>query len=197
MHDHAMMIGPPLQQRLACLGDASRYRMVVALASGERCVSELAAAVGLSQSCTTRHLQALQAAGLVHRIRYGKRVMVGLCRDEPELGQLLDWVLSRARDGRSGGGDGRNGRRGKMRAKRSQVREPTRLVRRSAAVRPPTDELDGSAPSSVGADGAAATVTDHVRPPTADPPPARPHPTDPSPDRVAEPLRHRVGTDTA
>ena len=97
MHGHAMKIGSSTQRRLACLGDASRYRLVMALASGARCVSDLAEAVGLSQSCTTRHLQALQAAGLVRRVRDGKRVMVRLERDEPEVGAMLDWVLERVR----------------------------------------------------------------------------------------------------
>jgi len=107
MHDRAMDQGPPAQQRLACIGDASRFRLVVALAAGERCVTELAAAVGLSQSCTTRHLQTLHAAGLVHRNRYGKRVMVGLRRDEPELRPLFEYVLALAKRSRSASGAGR------------------------------------------------------------------------------------------
>jgi DNA-binding transcriptional ArsR family regulator len=90
------------QRRLACLGDASRYRLVTALASGPRCVSDLAEAVGLSQSCTTRHLQALQAAGLVGRTRDGKRVMVRLNRDEPGAGPMLDWVLEQLKSGAAG-----------------------------------------------------------------------------------------------
>ena len=92
-----MKIGSSTQRRLACIGDASRYRLVMSLASGPRCVSDLAEAVGLSQSCTTRHLQALQAAGLVRRVRDGKRVMVQLNRDEPEAGPILEWVLERIR----------------------------------------------------------------------------------------------------
>jgi hypothetical protein len=46
-------------------------------------VSQLARAVRLSQSCTTRHLQALEAAGLVKGWRDGKRVVFRLePRDE-------------------------------------------------------------------------------------------------------------------
>ena len=61
--------------RLACLADASRFRIVLSLLEAERCVSDLASRVGLSQSCTTRHLQALQAVGLVRGARDGKRVV--------------------------------------------------------------------------------------------------------------------------
>jgi DNA-binding transcriptional ArsR family regulator len=92
-----MKIDTATQRRLACLGDASRYRLVMALASGPRCVTDLAEAVGLSQSCTTRHLQVLQGVGLVRRIRDGKRVMVRLNRDEPEAGRMIGWVLERVR----------------------------------------------------------------------------------------------------
>ena len=45
------------------------------LSGVDRSVSQLAGAVRLSQSCTTRHLQALQRAGLVKRVRDGKRVL--------------------------------------------------------------------------------------------------------------------------
>jgi DNA-binding transcriptional ArsR family regulator len=80
------------RELLACMGNASRFRLVQALADGSRCVSELAREVGLSQSCTTRHLQALERGGLVARARDGKRVMVRLSGDEPAL-SLLAWAL--------------------------------------------------------------------------------------------------------
>jgi DNA-binding transcriptional ArsR family regulator len=78
---------------LACLGDPSRFRLVVALRSGERCVSELALSVGLSQSCTTRHLQALQREGLVSGARSGKRVVFSLRMEEPGVEMLIAWAL--------------------------------------------------------------------------------------------------------
>lgn len=49
---------------------------------GERCVTELATLVGLSQSCTTRHLQALAREGLIRSRRDGKRVLCRLAPDE-------------------------------------------------------------------------------------------------------------------
>jgi DNA-binding transcriptional ArsR family regulator len=91
---------------LACLGVASRFRLVRALAGADRCVGELAAAVGLSQSCTTRHLQALERLGLVKGRREGRRVRFRLSVEAPGLGGLLGLALSEdGRGGRVAGGD--------------------------------------------------------------------------------------------
>jgi DNA-binding transcriptional ArsR family regulator len=81
-----------VRRLMSCLGDPSRFRIVRALLERERCVTELAAAVGLSQSCTTRHLQALQREGLARGRRDGKRVMFRLCSDEPRVSALLRWA---------------------------------------------------------------------------------------------------------
>ncbi len=81
---------------LACLGVASRFRLVRVLALADRCVGELAEAVGLSQSCTTRHLQALERAGLVKGHREGRRVRFRLRAEAPGLSELLGWALSGA-----------------------------------------------------------------------------------------------------
>jgi len=78
---------------MACLGDVSRFRVVVELlASDDRCVSDVARAVGLSQSCTTRHLQVLEREGLVKGIRSGKRVLYRVSGD-PKVAALLDWAI--------------------------------------------------------------------------------------------------------
>ena len=84
------------QRVLACLGHASRFRLVERLSSGTCCVTELAVAVGLSQSCTTRHLQALQRAGIVRGARDGKRVLYGLEIEAPRLKALIEWALHAA-----------------------------------------------------------------------------------------------------
>jgi DNA-binding transcriptional ArsR family regulator len=98
MHDSAMndsdLDGTHAQPVLACLGVASRFRLVMALAVADRCVGELARVVGLSQSCTTRHLQALERVGLVKGSREGRRVRFRLRAEAPGLSELLDWVLS-------------------------------------------------------------------------------------------------------
>jgi len=78
---------------MACLGDVSRFRVVMELLAGEgRCVSDVARAVGLSQSCTTRHLQVLEREGLVKGIRSGKRVLYRVSGD-PKVAALLDWAI--------------------------------------------------------------------------------------------------------
>lgn len=73
------------RQRLACLTEPSRFRIALTLIRGESCVSSIALEVGLSQSCTTRHLQALEREGLVARERAGKRVLYRLRFDRPEI----------------------------------------------------------------------------------------------------------------
>jgi DNA-binding transcriptional ArsR family regulator len=77
---------------LACLGDPSRFRIVLSLLESDRCVTELAGEVGLSQSCTTRHLQFLEREGIVRGDRQGKRVMFRLRSDRPRVLDLLAWV---------------------------------------------------------------------------------------------------------
>jgi DNA-binding transcriptional ArsR family regulator len=65
-----------LQAVLAVLAAPRRFDLLLLMLAGaNRSVSQLAEAVGLSQSCTTRHLQALARAGLVAGARDGKRVV--------------------------------------------------------------------------------------------------------------------------
>ena len=77
MHGHAMDLDPVhVHEALAALAAPSRFELLVLMLPGvDRSVSQLAQAVGLSQSCTTRHLQALSRAGLVKGVRDGKRVV--------------------------------------------------------------------------------------------------------------------------
>jgi DNA-binding transcriptional ArsR family regulator len=88
-----MIEGDPRTRRiLACLGDPSRFKLVASLQGGTRCVTDLATAIGLSQSCTTRHLQALRREGLVSASRDGKRVLFRLRLDEPGIAELIAWA---------------------------------------------------------------------------------------------------------
>ncbi|MCC6649933.1 MAG: helix-turn-helix transcriptional regulator [Candidatus Eisenbacteria bacterium] len=66
--------------------------MLCELAEGPRHVSDLARLVGLSQSCATRHVQALARAGGVDCRRTGKRVMVSLRTDDEVMRSLLGWI---------------------------------------------------------------------------------------------------------
>jgi DNA-binding transcriptional ArsR family regulator len=83
---------------LACLGHPSRFRLVLSLLEGERCVTELAGQVGLSQSCTTRHLQYLEREGLARGVRQGKRVVFQLRSDRARVRDLLAWVTATSHD---------------------------------------------------------------------------------------------------
>lgn len=81
-----------IQQLLSLLADRSRFRMLCALAGGPVHVSELGSRVGLSQSCATRHVQALAAAGAVACRREGKRVVVAVRSEDEIVRTLLAWV---------------------------------------------------------------------------------------------------------
>ena len=99
MHGYAMVENNArARELLACLGDASRWRLVQALKGGPRCVTELAVDVELSQSCTTRHLQALTRDGVVERRRQGKRVLFRLREEDRAIAALLAWAEGRPAD---------------------------------------------------------------------------------------------------
>jgi DNA-binding transcriptional ArsR family regulator len=49
------------------LGDATRRRMLHELAAGERTVGELAAPFAISLAAASKHIKALEAAGLIRR----------------------------------------------------------------------------------------------------------------------------------
>src|SRR5215468_4881030 len=91
MHQHAMDTRPSrLQGALATLAAPRRFDLLVLMLAGEdRSVSQLAGAVGLSQSCTTRHLQALARAGLVKGVRDGKRVVFRIAPRDAEARTVL------------------------------------------------------------------------------------------------------------
>jgi DNA-binding transcriptional ArsR family regulator len=84
---------PAARDLMACLGDRSRFELVKVLISGPRCVSDLAVEVGLSQSCTTRHLQALERRNVVLGTRDGKRVLYALRQDRADLMPLIGWAM--------------------------------------------------------------------------------------------------------
>lgn len=78
---------------LACIGDHSRYLVIRTLAGGGQCVTEVAKRIGRSQSCTTRHLQALARGGIVERERQGKRVVFTLRLGDPRVRGLVEWAF--------------------------------------------------------------------------------------------------------
>jgi DNA-binding transcriptional ArsR family regulator len=72
------------------LGDATRRTMLRELSSGERTVSELAQPFDMSLAAASKHIKALEAAGLIQREIRGR---THVCRLEPgPLASALEWL---------------------------------------------------------------------------------------------------------
>lgn len=87
-----LLDGPALQTVagiFTLLGDPTRVRILDALSHGERCVCDLAALVGISESATSHQLRLLRTARLVRARRAGRHAfyvlddhhVIGLLRD--------------------------------------------------------------------------------------------------------------------
>ncbi|RDV45699.1 hypothetical protein DOE76_04320 [Leifsonia sp. ku-ls] len=79
-----------LQQALAAIGEPTRFRILTLLASGPRTVGEVAAELGALQPQTTKHLQVLEAVGVIVVERLGRRRLARLDRDA--LRELAEWL---------------------------------------------------------------------------------------------------------
>jgi len=135
MHAHAMISHPSgLHGALAVLAPPRRFQLLVLMLDGvDRSVSQLADAVGLSQSCTTRHLQALARAGLVKGTRDGKRVVFRVAPRDEAAREVLASV-SRAL-GRDAGQFSPGEPRARRRAAHGEDSPPARRQRGAAARR--------------------------------------------------------------
>lgn len=72
------------------LGDATRRRMLRDLAGGARTVSQLAEPFAMSLAAASKHIKALEAAGLIRREVRGR---THLCRLEPgPLASAQEWL---------------------------------------------------------------------------------------------------------
>ncbi len=72
------------------LGDATRRRMLRQLADGERTVSELAEPFAMSLAAASKHIKALENAGLIRREVRGR---THICRLEPgPLASAHEWL---------------------------------------------------------------------------------------------------------
>ncbi|WP_085123654.1 ArsR/SmtB family transcription factor [Tistlia consotensis] len=81
---------PDLDTVFHALGDATRRRMLRALAGGERTVGQLAEPFEMSLAAASKHVKALEKAGLVRREVRGR---THLCRLEPgPLASAHDWL---------------------------------------------------------------------------------------------------------
>jgi DNA-binding transcriptional ArsR family regulator len=71
---------PQLNAVFHALGDVTRRRMLRQLSNGERTVSELAEPFDISLAAASKHIKALEAAGLIRREIRGRTHM---CRLDP------------------------------------------------------------------------------------------------------------------
>jgi uncharacterized protein YndB with AHSA1/START domain/DNA-binding transcriptional ArsR family regulator len=69
-----------VRRALAAMGEPTRFRIVELLADRSRTVGEVAQALGALQPQTTKHLQALEAAGVIRVHKLGRRRVARLER---------------------------------------------------------------------------------------------------------------------
>jgi DNA-binding transcriptional ArsR family regulator len=84
----------------ASLSHPTRLRLINALLSQEMCVSELAAALGMSQSAVSHQLSDMREAQLVRSRRDGRRVYYIL--DDPHVRDLFQQALEHAQHQQQG-----------------------------------------------------------------------------------------------
>jgi len=81
---------PQLDSVFHALGDPTRRRMLRELASGERTVSQLAEPFAMSLAAASKHIKALENAGLIHREVRGR---THVCRLAPgPLASAHQWL---------------------------------------------------------------------------------------------------------
>jgi DNA-binding transcriptional ArsR family regulator len=93
-------VSTPLLERLALtyklLGDPTRLRIVMALASGEMCVCDLAAFAGVSESAVSHQLRRLRELSLVKHRRDGQALYYAL--DDEHVSDLIEIGLEHLRE---------------------------------------------------------------------------------------------------
>jgi DNA-binding transcriptional ArsR family regulator len=81
---------PKLDSIFHALGDSTRRRMLRELTKGERTVSELAEPFAMSLAAASKHIKALETAGLVRRDIKGRTHHVRL--DPAALAGAFEWL---------------------------------------------------------------------------------------------------------
>lgn len=86
--------GASLEERLdrafTALGDPVRRALIARLSRGEATVNELAEPFAITKQAVSRHIQVLEAAGLITRSRDGQRRPCHL--DPVALEELTSWI---------------------------------------------------------------------------------------------------------
>jgi DNA-binding transcriptional ArsR family regulator len=81
---------PQLDTVFHALGDATRRRMLRELAGGEQTVSQLAEPFAMSLAAASKHIKALENAGLIRREVRGR---THICRLDPgPLASAQEWL---------------------------------------------------------------------------------------------------------
>jgi DNA-binding transcriptional ArsR family regulator len=84
------LLAPQLDSVFHALGDPTRRRMLRQLAGGERTVSQLAEPFSISLAAASKHIKALESAGLIRREVRGR---THLCRLDPgPLAGAHEWL---------------------------------------------------------------------------------------------------------
>ena len=87
--------GANLDEVFSALADPTRREILVALAAGDRSVTELAEPFDVSLPAVSKHLSVLERAGLITREREGR---VRRCHLEAEpLAGALEWIAQYGR----------------------------------------------------------------------------------------------------
>lgn len=78
------------QDPFRAIADPGRRKLLDAMVTGERTVSELTALLSISQPAVSQHLQVLKLAGLVDERREGRNRYYGA--RPAELRAVADWI---------------------------------------------------------------------------------------------------------
>ncbi len=75
---------------LKAMAQPTRLKIIEFLRDGERCVCEIFPAIGEEQSNTSRHLNLMQAAGVLSRRKDGLKIFYAI--KHPEILEIVDIV---------------------------------------------------------------------------------------------------------
>ncbi len=75
---------------LKAMAQPTRLKIIEFLRDGERCVCEIFPAIGEEQSNTSRHLNMMQAAGVLSRRKDGLKIFYAI--KHPEILEIVDTV---------------------------------------------------------------------------------------------------------
>jgi ArsR family transcriptional regulator len=72
---------------LKCVADETRFKILLMLKDGDRCVCDIVKELKAEQSLISHHLQSLRRCGLVTSVREGKKIRYKLA--DPRIAELL------------------------------------------------------------------------------------------------------------